>query len=468
MTDMILLSFKPEITWRELPDNEGIVLQSSDRKLTFNRPTAGLRLALATLHSGSVTKQELNRLVQEADNICGLLSFNSHLSKLINLGWICHGINLATAVPLAKNYQFTVVAIEPNRSFVLSRFAYLHQIEKQMVLESPLSKSKVCLHDWRGAALIAKLARPQTIASLAEISFLTTEEIELFLTLLSATQMISIDAPDLHSESSEQETVLAQWDFHDLLFHTRSRQGRSDRAIGATYRFADTIEPLPAVKPQMSSKTISLYQPDLKQLTVRDISLTQALETRRSLRTYNDLPITAQQLGEFLYRTARVKQLVELEQGEYTSRPYPSGGGLYELELYPLINTCTGIERGFYHYDPLDHQLCQLSEATQDTERLLKDAWFASGKQDRPQVLIAIAARFPRLAWKYESVAYSLVLKHVGCLYQTMYLVATAMNLAPCALGSGNTDLFTKVAGTNYYEESSVGEFMLGVLADKS
>ncbi len=331
-----------------------------------------------------------------------------------------------------------------------------------MVLESPLSRTKVCLHDWRAAALVAKLAQPQTIASLAKIPSLTQEEIELFLSLLLATQMIFIDAPDISSESSEQVTLLAQWDFHDLLFHTRSRQGRSDRLMGATYRFADTIEPLPAVKPQMSSKTIQLYKPDLKQISVEDISLTQAIETRRSLRTYDDPPITAQQLGEFFYRTARVKQLIQLEQGEYTSRPYPSGGGLYELELYPLIDTCTGIERGFYHYDPLTHQLCQLSKLNQDIERLLKDAWSASGKQDRPQILIAIAARFPRLAWKYESVAYSLVLKHVGCLYQTMYLVATAMNLAPCALGSGNADLFAQIAGTNYYEESSVGEFMLG------
>ncbi|MEY4517577.1 MAG: hypothetical protein RLZZ499_176 [Cyanobacteriota bacterium] len=232
--------------------------------------------------------------------------------------------------------------------------------------------------------------------------------------------------------------------------------------MGTTYRFLNTIEPLPAVKPQMSPKTIQLHKPNLEQLKVRDISLTQAIETRRSLRNYAQTSITAKQLGEFLYRTARVKQLIKLEQGEYTHRPYPSGGGLYELELYPLINTCTGIKAGFYHYDPLTHQLGQLSESNKDTEKLLQDAWYASGQQDKPHILIAIAARFFRLSWKYESIAYSLILKHVGVLSQTMYLVATAMNLAPCALGSGNADLFTKVVGTNYYGESSVGEFILG------
>jgi SagB-type dehydrogenase family enzyme len=79
-----------------------------------------------------------------------------------------------------------------------------------------------------------------------------------------------------------------------------------------------------------------------------------------------------------------------------------------------------------------------------------------------PQVLITITARFQRLSWKYQSIAYSVLLKDVGALYQTMYLVATAMDLAPCALGGGNSDLFAVAAGLDYYSETSVGEFLLG------
>jgi hypothetical protein len=43
-----------------------------------------------------------------------------------------------------------------------------------------------------------------------------------------------------------------------------------------------------------------------------------------------------------------------------------------------------------------------------------------------------------------------------------MYLVATAMDLAPCALGTGDSDYFTKLSGTDYLQETSVGEFILG------
>src|SRR5262249_23157518 len=79
-----------------------------------------------------------------------------------------------------------------------------------------------------------------------------------------------------------------------------------------------------------------------------------------------------------------------------------------------------------------------------------------------PQVLVIIAARFPRVSWKYSSISYAIILKDVGALLQTMYLVATSMNLAACAIGGGDSDLFARVAGTEYYVEGSVGELILG------
>ena len=60
---------------------------------------------------------------------------------------------------------------------------------------------------------------------------------------------------------------------------------------------------------------------------------------------------------------------------------------------------------------------------------------------------------------------YALVLKDVGVMMQTMYLVATDMGLAPCALGGGNADLFAAATGLDYLEEGSVGEFALGTPA---
>ena len=105
------------------------------------------------------------------------------------------------------------------------------------------------------------------------------------------------------------------------------------------------------------------------------------------------------------------------------------------------------------------------AERSAELEGLLRDAADSAGiPEDTVQVLLILAARVPRISWKYASIAYALILKHVGVVYQTMYLAATAMGLAPCALGCGDSDAFARAAGTDYYDETSVGEFLLGSL----
>src|SRR5207237_2022950 len=112
---------------------------------------------------------------------------------------------------------------------------------------------------------------------------------------------------------------------------------------------------------------------------------------------------------------------------------------------------------GLYHYDTLAHQLERLGGRTAQVEALLRDAQASAGLAEPPQVLITLASRFQRRSWKYAAIAYANTLKNVGVLYQTMYLVATAMGLALCALAAGNADLFAAAAGTDSYAESSVG-----------
>ncbi|MEO1432884.1 MAG: SagB family peptide dehydrogenase [Cyanobacteria bacterium J06633_8] len=458
MNESFTVSFKKEVI--QIVENRNIILQSPKRKLTFHCWDIGLEAALKSLAHTSNTLDQLRLLVIKNDGLEGLLKFNYYFQKFINLGWICHSVlPLATAIPIAEDYSFNYVDIDwQQQSFSLSRFAYFHQLEKQMVLESPLSKAKLILLDWRSAALISKLSEPQTCTSLiSEIPNITEEIAQQFIQLLLATKMLSLEDNNSH---------LLQWEFHDLLFHNRSRVGRHDNPVGATYRFADKIKLLPVVKNQTSDKIIKLYKPDLENLAKKDTSLTQVLESRRSIRNHDTNAITIQQLGGLLYRCARIKEIIKHDMGEMSQRPYPAGGALYELEIYPVINSCDGLESGLYYYQPLEHNLYQISEVNNYVKILLKNACNSSGSDNLPQILLVITARFSRIFWKYQTMGYSLILKHVGVLYQTLYLVATAMKLAPCAIGSGDSDLFSKATGINYYEESSVGEFMLGSLKD--
>jgi SagB-type dehydrogenase family enzyme len=274
-------------------------------------------------------------------------------------------------------------------------------------------------------------------------------------------------------ESEENQMHNLQcWEFHDLLFHARSRAGRHDHPAGGTYRFAGLFEP-PAVLKEVKSDAgvIPLHKPDMDELRKTDPPYALVQEERCSIREYSSNPITEQQLGEFLYRVGRMDDYNRLDlplpkgsvRMEFIHRPYPATGGLYELELFLIVNRCRNLDRAFYYYDPEQHRLVRISKITSLTRELIHDAGVSTGvSPENIQILIIVSARFQRIAWKYETLAYSGILKDVGVLYQTMYLSATAMGLAPCAVGYGNSDIFAKAAGTEYYTETSVGEFLLG------
>jgi SagB-type dehydrogenase family enzyme len=231
------------------------------------------------------------------------------------------------------------------------------------------------------------------------------------------------------------------------------------------------MDPLPAVKPVTTGDVINLCQPDLNALQQNDSPMAEVMERRCSIREYGAEPISIEQLGEFLYRVARVRDRWTDEyvtphgsvRMEISSRPYPTGGALYALEVYVVVQSCRGLDPGLYHYDPLGHRLGRVSRWTDEVEKLSLSASAAMGPMNCGlQVLLIMAARFQRVTWKYETLAYNVILKDVGVLMQNMYLAATAMDLAPCAIGSGNSDLFSRAIGSDYYAETSVGEFALG------
>jgi SagB-type dehydrogenase family enzyme len=192
------------------------------------------------------------------------------------------------------------------------------------------------------------------------------------------------------------------------------------------------------------------------------------LRERHSTRDFDDAhPITLAELAQFLDTTARVLSEWTSDKNfgpeiTYSTRPYPSAGSAYELELYLAVSNCGGLARGFYHYDAGGHALVAIGASAEQLQALSTAAEFAMDAPGPPQVLITIAARFGRVSWKYSSIAYSLILKNVGTLIQTFYLTATEMGLGGCAIGTTNIDLFAKITGLEFHVESPVGQFALG------
>src|SRR5262249_22282868 len=113
--------------------------------------------------------------------------------------------------------------------------------------------------------------------------------------------------------------------------------------------------------------------------------------------------------------------------------------------------------------DPWEHALTMVNARQQDVTELLDTARIAGGMASRPPVLIVITARFGRLSGLPHGGAYAATLRHVGVLQQTLYLNATAMGLATCALiPRDDEDGTDRALGLDWLAESNVGEFVVG------
>jgi len=221
------------------------------------------------------------------------------------------------------------------------------------------------------------------------------------------------------------------------------------------------------LRPRWAGKNIDLRKLSNAHAEATSSGFAKLLRARHSTRSFDDQrPITLAELARFLDSTARVlsksKSKPDFDDGGHAFRSYPSAGASYELELYLAVNTCEGLARGFYHYDAGSHMLVAIGVPTDELGALFAGAEYAMGALTAPQILITIAARFGRVSWKYSSIAYSLILKDVGALMQTFYLMATDMGLGGCAIGITNIDLFSRMTGIEFHAEGPVGQFVIG------
>ncbi len=352
-------------------------------------------------------------------------------------------------------------------TIVLSRFAYLRRRGNDMVLESPRAGALFRICDAKVGATLAALSRPHKLSELGSPSASFPDLLALLLDCQILLKLNAKSGDGLRVHEGDGNLVL--WDFHDLVFHTRSTEGRQANPAGGGYSYADVVPPLPAVRPPWPGQPISLRQfssPGGEPPS----PFAKLLRDRHSVRDFDDAhPVTLAELARFLDTTARVLSEWKSEADSdgtpevpFTTRPYPSAGSAYELELYLLVSNCEGLPRGFYHYDAGAHALVPIAAPVEQCEAMLAEAEYAMDAPGVPQILITVAARFGRVSWKYSSIAYALILKDVGSLVQTFYLAATDMGLGGCAIGTTNIDLFAKMTGLEFHVEGPVGQFALG------
>jgi SagB-type dehydrogenase family enzyme len=479
-----LWSLREDVEVQPEPADGAIRLNSRWGSVTIQRPMPVVREALRRMLLGPISLENVIDAPggpsgdrSAADSLALLHDVLDRLQPFIirTLG-IESGQPLLSVVPLTPRSRFRPVPLPADMRVRLSTFAQLRTDGNEYRLESPLSLHRVLLHRPEAMWLLSSLGRPITVASTSAWPHPDSLAADA-LAYLAAIGMVvgareAADEPDITEDAG-----VVGWSAADLMFHTRSNAGRHDDPVGRTYPMGEDGSPEPVARPPRADPGIPLHRPAWESLSAADPPLGIVMEGRRSTRSYGAEPVTADELGDLLYRTARIRAVItppaagpepdpEGRDPRLSDRPYPGGGACYELEQYITVGHCRGIPPGVYHYDPLRHRLELVNADRTVADQLLLYATKAAAMEAPPPVLITLTARFRRVSWKYEGIAYATVLKDVGVLLQNLYLVCTAMGLAPCALGSVNLDLTARAFGTDWQLEPSVGQFILGRAPD--
>lgn len=459
-----LWSLREDVRVETAEDGDAVELHGRWSDLRIRNPAPNLvellrRMSLGPVSLDNIPSEGTTRSWQGA-----LLRFQDLVVR--SLALVDSGQVLLSVVPLSPTARFSPGPPPARARLKLSRFAVLRREGDLFQLESPLSLHRVMLHRPEAQWVVAALGRPVVAERAGDGVPLAGRVVQEILGHLIGTGMVLVAREDDGEFEEDEDPALRTWSAHDMLFHTRSVMGRDDGDFGATFAHVTQVKPQPAVRQRPHGPVVPLPRPELGELLDRDPPFTTVLERRRSMRAYGASALSLRALGEFLYRTARVRSLGTVGTGETaypaSDRPYPSGGAAYDLELYLTVRDCAGLTSGIHYYDPQDHSLVLVNDDPAAAAELSAGAMAAAALSSPPPVLITMTSRFQRLSWKYSGLAYALVLKHVGALLQTFYLVGSAMGLATCAVCSEDITAFAGAAGLDWRTESPVGSFVVG------
>src|SRR6516225_450357 len=187
--------------------------------------------------------------------------------------------------PQLADYWPGLPQLDNDDVLVLSRFAFLRRRGDAMVLESPRAGALLRICNPQIATALARLSAPKQIKRFRRQEGFPG--IELLALLLDCQMLFKVERSDERSlRTAEGDPNLVLWDFHDLLFHARSTEGRHANPVGGLYPYAGVMPPLPAVRSRWRGKTVELSEFSVAPQAISPFA--KLLNERHSTRIFDD------------------------------------------------------------------------------------------------------------------------------------------------------------------------------------
>ncbi len=203
----------------------------------------------------------------------------------------------------------------------------------------------------------------------------------------------------------------------------------------------------PPIEVAFEGETIDLPEP--LAANPKAISVTTAMDTRRSVRVYKQTPITLEALAYTLWSMQGVKREVK----GITLRTVPSAGARHAFELYVLVNNVTGLKNGLYRYLALSHKLGLISEKD-SLKSDLTEACLNQKMVSDSAVTFFLAADVKRMTYRYGERGYRFLHLDAGHVVQNLYLSVQAIDCGTVAIAAYDDDKVNKALnldGENHF-----------------
>jgi SagB-type dehydrogenase family enzyme len=180
------------------------------------------------------------------------------------------------------------------------------------------------------------------------------------------------------------------------------------------------------------------------------VPLEEAIQQRRSVRSYTPKPLTLAQLSQLVYAAQGIT-------GSLYGQPLraaPSAGALYPFEVYVIANNVEDLAQGIYHYGVRDHQL--ESVKTGDFRKRISSAALQQDMLGEADTTFVLAAVFDRCRHKYGERGYRYVYMEGGHISQNIYLQAVSLGLVSVGVGAFLDKAVNRLIGIDGSQEAAI------------
>jgi len=170
-------------------------------------------------------------------------------------------------------------------------------------------------------------------------------------------------------------------------------------------------------------------------IKIRSFDLRQAIEGRRSIRTYSQEPLTIEELSYLLWVTQGV---VHATPGA-TFRNVPSAGARHALETYLLINNVGDVPEGIYRFLAIENRLVEVNTDPDIADRVTEGCLGQDFIRKSAVTFIWVADAY-RMKWRYGERGYRYLHLDAGHVCQNLYLSAGSLDCGVCAIAAFSDD----------------------------